>query len=620
MSRRLPLGGLAAVGPALLSALLYSACGGKDLVVAREQGVEATPEAEPESPGDTVSEPAAPEVAGRPPEPVAETPGIASDATFETDRLAREVAAILQARCGSCHGGDQAEAGFADGGDFTRAIEQGVIVPGDGAQSPLLLRLSEGSTPPSVAHPGRGNTGEVALVRRFIDRLPAVPELACAPLALQSLDAIYAALLADVQRAPEQDRPFLRYVGLSYASNSGVCGPALERQRSALFKLVNSVSLAPDIRVPRSVDEAGTLYRIDVRDYAWNRAIDLQDDGQVDFADGWLALQAAAGPYAVELEGPQADALKRETTAAVPFLPAHVLVHGASAGNLYYALVGVRLSAEQTQTALGVTLSSADPDPLLQQAGFALTGQRYRESRVVRLPQRAFPGLAYWTIEDEYLDDHESIYDNPADRGYGPRRVIFHLPNGLQAYEMDSAEGLRVDVTSPDCTSESCTNGSNVLEPRNTAGCHACHEAGLVPFADELREFTENNSTRFDNDTLAEVLRTFPRPFEFARVVAADSQLHVDAISRAGVLSDGPEPISFVYEQFERGRLPLRRVAAELGVTAQALGAELDRLDPRLASLRTPDAEIDRSTMTEIYAGSLCALSSGWRNRPVGCP
>lgn len=83
----------------------------------------------------------------------------------------------------------------------------------------------------------------------------------------------------------------------------------LERQRQALSKAVNSVSLAEEIGLPTAVDSAALVYRIDLRDDAWNRAIDIDRDGTEDFADGWLAIVSGAGAYAIESVGPEADAL-----------------------------------------------------------------------------------------------------------------------------------------------------------------------------------------------------------------------------------------------------------------------------------------------------------------------
>jgi hypothetical protein len=537
------------------------------------------------------------------------------------DPLAREVADILRARCSACHGPNRANGGIGDLSDMAQDRDEGLIVPGSSATSPLVLQMNHATLTSPASQPGPANRGEIALVSRFIDRLPATPSAACAEPTFQSLDAVYATLLADVQRVPAPDRPFTRYVGLTYASNAGSCGAALERQRSALFKLVNSVSRAPDIRVPLSIDSQGTLYRIDIRDYAWDRDIDLEDNGSAEFADAWLALTAAAGPYAIELEGPDADALKTETTATVPYLPAHTLVHAASAGNLYYALVGVRGNIEQTLSDLGVPWLYDDPDPLLKNAGFSVGRPRNRESIVSRTEQ-ATPGRAYWSIGDGYMLGHTSIFIDPLDTYSAAQRIIFHLPNGLQAYAILDWDGYtRAETLVPNCGFQSCDPLRTAPPtPLTLADCHACHEAGLVPVLDQIRTVTEENPNYFDRETYDEVMRTFVAPAEFDQVLQEDTQLHLHAASQAGVRSDGPEPISLVHYQFERDVLSARRVAAELAATPEALNAVLPQLDARLGVLATADGRIDRSMLTNVYVGALCALHKDSRNRPAHCP
>jgi hypothetical protein len=606
--------------PVLL--LVCTACDtGEDFVIHRvppaEPAAEEDPGASPAAEaGDRGDMDAASSSAG-----IAQEKGIESGATPQTDRLAREVGDILEARCASCHDQGRSDGGLGDLHDFARAIEQGAIVPGAGAQSPLLLRMSDGSMPPATGSLGKPSSGEIALVTRFIDRLPAAPAAACAALEFRDLDAVYTALLADVQRAPAPDRPFLRYVGLTYASNAGLCGSALERQRSALFKLVNSVSTAPDIRVPQALESDGLLYRIDLRDYGWDRDIDLEDDGSVDFSDGWLALAAGAGPYGVELEGPEADALKRETKVAVPFLPGNALVHAASTGDLYYALIGVGRSGDDMRAALGVELIRGVSDPLVNQAGFSVSRPRQRETRVLRSEQRHWPGRAYWILEDEFSSDSETVYEDPLGLEGQDHFVIFGLPNGLQAYEMESGDGVRSNTLAANCQSFDCSPTA-ASEPRTIASCHACHEAGLVPVIDDVRAVVEMNAREigFDAQELEELRRTYLLPEEFSQIIQRDSQLHLDAVAQAGVAATGPEPISFVHFQFELDRLPLRSTAAELGVTQQALSPQLAGLAPALAALSTPDGSVERSVWTDSYASSLCVVHAGSRNHPVACP
>ena len=603
---------LASARPALLSAFLLGACGDRNVTIRRaDPEPAASPEVSgvPESPS---AEPPAAPTAG-----IAEEAGVSDRSQPEIDRLARAVGDVLATRCAPCHGEIAPSAGLGQLSDIRALIARGTIVPGDSAASPLVQRMRDGSMPPAGSSLVRPVTsGEIALVASFVDQLPATPAAACDPLAFLSSDDVYAALLADAQAAPPQDRPFFRYVGLTYASNAGLCGPALERQRSALFKLVNSVSTAPEIHVPRAVGDAGVLYRIDLRDYRWDRAIDREDDGRVDFADGWLAIAAAAAPYAIELQGPDADALKRLTGAAVPFLPANALVHAATAGDLYYALIGLRLDSDATRAALGADVETLEPEHGLALAGFEYGGSR--NSLVTRVEQSSFPGrYYYWLLSDQDASGDDSIFEDPFGfRRAGDSQVIFQLPNGLQAYEMDSPSNTRLPIQSLACVLEDCER----VQVRNAADCHACHSAGLLSVTDQVRSYVESEPTQFDRNTLAAVRQYYPGATEFDQLLQQDSQLHLDAAARAGVSAGGPEPISFVYFQFELAELGLRRAAAELGVKPEALSAVLDSPSSRLGPLLSPDGKIDRFALDAAYVATRCALDADARNRPVACP
>jgi len=164
----------------------------------------------------------------------------------------------------------------------------------------------------SPGHPSAHLTqGDLSLLADFIDQLPSAPP-ACQPPPFLGLDATYAALLADVEARPEADRPYLRYLGTTDVSGAGPCG-ALDEQRLALFKAINGLSMVEALHLPVAIDAAGSLFRIDIRDYGWARAIDLASDGSVDAADGWAALLPSAYPSALELVGPEASELARGT-------------------------------------------------------------------------------------------------------------------------------------------------------------------------------------------------------------------------------------------------------------------------------------------------------------------
>lgn len=581
----------------LLAPLLLS-CGDEDvrLVLPPEE-----PELEPVPPDPAPPGTGTPQLPELPAPPV----GIADERTIEStlrqEPLAQGVVRLLQSNCGSCHGGNRDGDVLGDPSDVAGQIRRGNIVPGSAAQSPLLQRLLENDghlTGRSVPTPG-----ELALLTRFIDQLPTAPPEACAPLPFQSVDALYAALLADVSSAPAEERPFLRYAGLTYASNAGWCGAALERQRAALFKLVNGVSTAAEIVVPSAVDEGGLLYRLDLRDYGWNRSIAHAEEGAAPFADGWAAIVASAGVYALELQGTEADALKRETGTLVPYLPAHALLH-AAAGEAYYALLGLPASMHDTELLLGIDVDQQILDGLVPHAGF--TSQR-TDAIVRRFEQSARPGRYYWLLDTENDIGSESIYEDPF--GFrSPISALFHLPNGSLASQIE------------DSYRTNDTLASTHSPAREVASCHACHQAGILPATDMVRDIVEANQSYYDTGTLMSVRQLYLPPSEFDALIDADNQLHTAALERGGVSPSAADPLSYVYYQFELDSLSLPRVAAELGVTPEVLLAQLPQLAARLRAVEAPGGSISRRFLDESYAQSLCILHTESRNRPVSCP
>ena len=157
----------------------------------------------------------------------------------------------------------------------------------------------------------------------------------------------------------------------------------------------------------------------------------------------------------------------------------------------------------------------------------------------------------------------------------------------------------------------------------NAVDCHACHEAGLVPVTDIFRETFDANTRSIGatSDDIAFVDAAYPGALEFAQLLDEGSQLHLDALQRAGVTpGSGPEPISFVYYQFERDAIGLRRAAGELGVPPEQLHAVLTSPGSTLAPLLAPDGVIRRSALDSAYVATRCALEAEARNRPVACP
>lgn len=526
------------------------------------------------------------------------------------DVLGQQALALLADNCERCHDNTKPTAiGWIN--DLARLIERGWLVPASSATSPIFEVLRDGHPPVPGVYILPVSAGAVEMFARFVDTL-AVDAPDCAALPFVSMDQAFGAMAADAAALPAASRPFTRYVGLTYASNAGLCGAALERQRRALFEAVNGASMAESIVVPRAIDADGLLYRIDIRDYAWVRGIDLEDDGQMDFVDGWRAISAAAGPYAQSYAGPDAEALNAETETPVPFLPAHALVHAVAGGDLYYALLGVPRDMEAHRLALGVGIHPMLVEPAGRVKWAGVLGPGRREAEVVRVPQGR-PERAYWVIQEQYTDDSESILDSPfGDSSRYPYQTLFGLPNGMLGYVIEQEDGTRAtSVASHGCAECETSIG--------LAGCSACHAAGIGAVRDQVRDFVQANDRSFDSGTVEDVMANYPPAAELDALIQTDNSLHHAALEQAGVPLGGRDPLSRVYYQFELDALGARRAAGELGVSLASLEAALGRLGPELAPLRD-GGSIDRAAFTAAYPGALCTLHANADHRPSRCP
>jgi hypothetical protein len=542
----------------------------------------------------------------------------------DSDLLAQRVKAILQVNCAECHEGAN------DGGlsyilDYQQLVTNQKLIPGSSADSPIFVRMMQQQMPPAEVTDQRPSLGEIDLVGQWIDSLPksALPD--CSPLRFVTSDDQMAAMEDDVRDLPDPaDRQFTRYLTLTYASNAGDCGLALQRQRYALFKAINSVSTNPVIGNPVPIDANETIYRIDIRDYHWDRPIDLQDDGVVDFNDGWLSLVAAAQPFAVEYQGDQANALKADTQTAVPFMPVNAFVQASQSGDEYYALIGAKeLFQDFALQVLGVDRQAQVAAEQAARAGFMRYGVAHQEHEVIRFDAQTGASHSLWTssavdtggsVQGGAFAD--SIFSNPLLFQNAANEAIFSLPNGMQGYYVSLDNGSRLNEV---------PLGLVLLPSEGVltigASCQSCHNGGIVSFGDQVRQFVIDNGFDFDSDTYQQVMNTFPDQATMQKYIDEDSAIQVAATVQAGLPQGTPDPVSRVFIDFQFANITTAQVAGELNVTKDVLVQNLELLDPTLQDLGNPNmAFVVRPVLQNVFLESVCVLHSVDVNTPVGCP
>jgi hypothetical protein len=230
-----------------------------------------------------------------------------------------------------------------------------------------------------------------------------------------------------------------------------------------------------------------------------------------------------------------------------------------------------------------------------------------------------FDGGGGGEIEGEFVRNlaNESIFDDPIGFAFAGGEAIFRLPNGLQGYYVANAAGTRLATAPIGVVIDPAQNNGLVT---NGASCHSCHNAGMITFTDEVRQYVEENRVDFDNDTYESVMEQYVSAAEFQRIMDADSEVHIAALVRAGVPRKTPDAVSRVYLDFQLGDVQLNIAAAEFGVTAETLADNLDLLNPAFGPLGEEGGHVDRNIMEGFFLDSVCILQNVQENTPVGCP
>jgi len=544
----------------------------------------------------------------RPPRP-ADEPGRSE---LELARAAAQN--ILRASCGQCHGPAlspaAARAGMNYIDDIDALVDNGKITPLASDVSAVVRRMRDGSMPPFGSSGPRPSDRDIDVVAGFIDNPVFWPEYRPAPSCdgqLVSFDDLYRTALLDLRREDADERPFLRYVTLTNRYNAGACADTLDRDRFALDKLVNMLSTRARLEAPLAIDRDRLIYRLDLRDYGWDR--DIEVDGQ-SFRDGWEAI-IAQSPYAVPFVGDQADDLRDDTLTDVPLINADALLDVAAVGELYYALIGVDVTRPLSsfiRDELGIDVAENLADGNVVRAGTSRS-QISRQDRVIERHEIERRRGAYWQSFDFESDDaNESIFSNPFGFNQGGTEAIFTLLNGMLGFiiaDRDDAIVAESNIL--------LDTFQNDFVARTSVSCSNCHAQGFNVVVDEVGPFVRRNRRQFQRDDFQAVEEIYVAPATFARIIEQDSSVFLDALRRANLPTTGSDPVGVTYVRFNSD-VDLATAAGDLGVTPAELRRELNLLDPRLAALR--DATVDRDAFDAVFEESLCILQIVSSNQP----
>ena len=451
--------------------------------------------------------------------------GLAFATADAQENLAQQAYAIFQQSCLNCHGpsGSFKEALLID---RTALVDTQVVIPGNPENSEFYKRLlgptENGPQMPLNLPPLSQEAVET--IARWI-AVGASDWDVQHDINFITTDAILDTIRNHLKSLDPFDRPSARYFTMTHLYNAGETPETLGDYRIALSKLINSLSWKFEITNPTPIDEAQTIFHIDLRRYEWNTTTDV-----------WPQIEHVY-PYNIAFD-PETQAgllekltqLQTETGSRVPFVHVDWFLAHASLPPLYHDILDLPQTAGALEAQLAINVASNirnAPGIDVWRAGFNDSGVS-RHNRVVERHTSRYG--AYWKSYDfAGSADSQSIFTHPLDFTHDGGEIIFNLPNGLQAYLLVDANGVRLDDAPIDIVSNPRTSDPTV---RNGLSCIGCHTQGMKTFTDSVRAAIEQDENPPYNKEHA--LRLYPEQSVLDALVAKDTERFQQALEKIG--------------------------------------------------------------------------------------
>ena len=484
---------------------------------------------------------------------------------------------VLDKHCARCHQAGPALKRQKPAKNFGNVLhladisqDPSLVLPGNPDGSKLFIQIAKKEMPYDCYQEfdckAEPTEEEVRAVYDWIKSLGEVVAAACGDRKPIDEEAIVNAVAADLDAQQEHRRQGMRYITLSNFYNA--CAPETDmvRYRQGVVKLLNSLSRESDVLRMRTIDADKTIIAFNLDDLGWS-------------PDDWNRI-IGLYPYAMKPEATNYDTVASLTGTPLPWIRGDWFAFTASRPPLYYDLLRLPHTFAELEKQVGVDVKSNIEKFLAKRAGFQNSGV----SKHNRLIERHAIATGYfWTSYDFKGDRPEqSLFVHPlgpdgeeafkADGG----ETIFSLPNGFQAYYLNTAAGERLDKGPTEIVLDDSQLDRSVT---NAISCFGCHNQGIRQATDDVRKHVLADRT-FSKEVRTKVEALYPPAEEMKVILDEDAGRFRNAMLRAGLDPDldsqkvGVESINFLSKAYEKA-VDLRIAAAEYGLLADAMAQGL---------------------------------------------
>lgn len=308
-------------------------------------------------------------------------------------------------------------------------------------------------------------------------------------------DYLEALMVVDATRLDADDRANVAYLIPAHRVNAGADGAV---DLAGMAKGLNSINVVDrDLYAPVALDVAGSVYRIDLRNYNINY-------------DKWRAIQAAE-PFDIISQTTAGKVLQQLTGKAQPwFHHDNFLDTIFRQSELYYLLTNAPATFPELESQLGcryrrdlqffdALFVGLTTSPISIQKNRAISFHECRDNLLMTVTYDVVSG-----------DANSNLQQFPLIAGTGGTNffnfaageIIYEMPNGLLGYYLADAENGKLlnranaaptNIVQCTETDSGCINA----EIRAANSCHGCHRAGLRVAVDEIADSVRENAAQF---------------------------------------------------------------------------------------------------------------------------
>lgn len=363
-------------------------------------------------------------------------------------------------------------------------------------------------------------------------------------------------IAADLDAMPKTRAKGTRYLTLTHLSSICTKDKFMEVFRQGAIKLVNSLSRSSDVVVLETIDPYKSILRINIDDLGWDPA-------------DWETL-VAEYPYGARPDTQLNAVLQGATGTRTAFIRADWFGFKASRPGMYEKLLKLPRTFQALAKEQGVDMAANIKRFTAQRAGFQKSGVSAHNRLIERHPSK---NGYFWTSYDFAGSRRkQSLFEFPLGPGgatgfdHDGGESIFSLPNGFQAYYLNTADGKPLDKGPVDIVRDL----DNPRDPSviNGISCMRCHDQGMRKAKDDIREavFKARAQSKEVRDAVEAL---YPPHEKMDRIIDEDGRRFQDAMKRAGLnptLKLNGVEMTFALSRAYEEDLGADQVAAELGM------------------------------------------------------